>query len=136
MNDMFDQYYFQDQSSNLKSNTFFLLSTSMLNFRYYLKKSIPRRLTLWKAWDGFLSVGFGFDRWMRIYLPPIWYVCLGNINWVENGLWWIAHRARWVKVVWGDPVSSRKWTLTNFLICGCIVGIETNNRLRFPIIAP
>jgi hypothetical protein len=65
---------------------------------------------------------------------PIWYNCLGNITSVENGLWWIAHRARWVKVVWEDPVSSRKCILTYLLTLGCEVGIKTNNRWKFAII--
>ena len=104
--------------NNLKLNSSLFIFTLMLNSSYFVKKSIPRRLTLWKAWDGFGSVGFGFDRWIWMSLPPIWYNCLGNIISVENGLWWIAHKVRWVKVVWGDPVSSRKWTLTNYWFKG------------------
>jgi hypothetical protein len=75
------------------------IETSMLNLWYLDKKYIPIRLTLWKAWVGFKSVGFGFDKWIWILRPPIWYVCLENTISVENGLWWIAQRAQWVNVV-------------------------------------
>ena len=127
---------FSNHFNNLKSTLWLSIFTLMLNSLYFVKKSIPRRLTFLKAWVGFTSNGLGFDRWIWTSFPPIWYNYLGNFTSVEYGLWEIAHRARWVKVVWGDFVSIRKWILTNLFNWGCEVGIETNSRWAFPMIAP